>query len=269
MRILQKMDWGCVSKDYAAYRSGPPDSFYHKLSNHGIGIKNQKILDLGTGTGILARRFAKQGAIVTAIDISQEQIKQAEQLANKENLTINFKISPAELMPFLDHTFEVITANQCFGFFDKKRVITEIKRLLVKNGLFMASYCIWLPEKNEIVIALEKLILKYNQQWNKFKHKGQISSIPEWAKPDFQVIEMFAYDEPILFTQEEWRGRIRATKGIGTLLTPEELKQFDIEHEQLLKHIAPEQFTIIHRIVAHIMTVKDGVALSTSNAGWN
>jgi len=52
-------DWGKTSQDYAAYRAGYPESFYELLAALGVGKPGQRILDLGTGTGVLARAFAK------------------------------------------------------------------------------------------------------------------------------------------------------------------------------------------------------------------
>lgn len=52
-------DWGKKSDDYLRYRQGYPESFFDLLSILGIGGKGQRILDLGTGTGILAKGFAK------------------------------------------------------------------------------------------------------------------------------------------------------------------------------------------------------------------
>lgn len=71
-------DWGKTSPDYAVYRPGYPASFYAILQAVGIGQPGQHILDLGTGTGVLARAFARQGAHVTGIDIAAEQIAAAE-----------------------------------------------------------------------------------------------------------------------------------------------------------------------------------------------
>src|SRR3990172_8874953 len=52
-------DFGKAAEDYARYRKGFPDSFFKRLLQDGIGMPGQSILDLGTGTGSLARGFAR------------------------------------------------------------------------------------------------------------------------------------------------------------------------------------------------------------------
>jgi 2-polyprenyl-3-methyl-5-hydroxy-6-metoxy-1,4-benzoquinol methylase len=75
------VDWGKTSRDYAEHRPGPPQSFYQKLAALEIGLPEQKVLDLGTGTGVIARQMARQGCEVWATDISQTQVKMAQTLA--------------------------------------------------------------------------------------------------------------------------------------------------------------------------------------------
>jgi len=77
----REFDWGKTSQDYAKYRAGYPEPFYEVLAALGIGKPRQTILDLGTGTGVLARAFAKRGAQVTGVDISEDQIAAAQALA--------------------------------------------------------------------------------------------------------------------------------------------------------------------------------------------
>ena len=58
----REIDWGKTLGDSSDFRPGPPMSFYERLPAFGIGLKGQSILDLGTGTGVLARQFARQKA---------------------------------------------------------------------------------------------------------------------------------------------------------------------------------------------------------------
>jgi hypothetical protein len=74
---------------------------------------------------------------------------------------------------------------------------------------------------------------------------------------DARSIGIFYYDEPIPFTREAWQGRIRSCRGIGAALSAEEVNRFDAEHGDLLRSIAPERFTVLHRIDAHVFEFQD------------
>jgi len=247
------IDWGHTAEDYAKYRPGPPLSFYEKLRVLGVGLPNQALLDLGTGTGVLAREFARQGlARVCGSDKSETQIKMAIELAKKDQLKVEFVTASAEQQPFGDHEFDLISANQCWLYFDLNKVIPEVKRLLKKNGLLLTSHFSWLPRLDDIAHQTEKMILKYNPQWTAADYSGEVPAFPKWAEGHFRLKSMFYYDESIPFTIESWRGRIRACRAIGAALSDQEVKKFDEEHGQLLEKTVQKNFTVLHRIDAHI-----------------
>ena len=50
-------DWGRVSTEYAKYRDIYPNEFYDKIISLGLCTKGQKVLDVGTGTGVLPRHI--------------------------------------------------------------------------------------------------------------------------------------------------------------------------------------------------------------------
>lgn len=55
-------DWGKVSYEYAKYRDIYPQEFYQKIIDLGLCKDGQKVLDLGTGTGVLPRNLYSYGA---------------------------------------------------------------------------------------------------------------------------------------------------------------------------------------------------------------
>jgi SAM-dependent methyltransferase len=255
-----EINWGKTSNDYSTYRPGPPPSFYHRLVVLGVGLPRQTILDLGTGTGVLARQFAQQGAIVTGIDISEEQILAAKRLAADEKLEVNFLTGSAEELTFSDSTFDVATANQSWLYFDKSKIIPELHRVLMPNGWLVTSHFCWLPRLDPIAKQTEELVLSFNPNWSAADWSGVIPASPKAEEPFFDVRAMFYYDEPIMFTREAWRGRIRACRGVGASMAPEKVSEFDAAHEDLLRRIAPETFTVLHRIDAHIFQFKEDYA---------
>ena len=251
------INWGNTSQDYAQHRPGPPDSFYKKLAAHEVGLPRQTLLDLGTGTGLLAREFATRGCEVSATDISAEQVAIAQSLAQQQNLDIDFRTAGAEQQPFADHGFDIITANQCWFYFDLDKVIPEVQRLLKASGKLVVSHFSWLPRSDAIAYDMEQLVLKHNPAWTAADWSGEIPAQPQWSHSDFDLCAMFYYDEAIPFTREGWRGRIRASRGVGAALSAQEVEAFDSEHDALLKQKYTDEFTVLHRIDAHIYTLKD------------
>lgn len=251
----RKVDWSKTSTDYAQHRPGPPAKLYDVLALLDVGLPSQRMLDLGTGTGLLAREFARRGAIVSGTDIAAGQIEQARQLALKENLKVDFRVAPAERCPFDDRSFHVVTASQCWLYFDVDAATAEVKRVLKPGGVLVTTHFSWLPRLDPVARASEQLVLKFNPQWTGKDWAGVIPSVPEWSCDHFEVAGMFWFDVAVPFTRESWRGRIRACRGVGAALELADVERFDAEHALLLERLVPDQFTILHRVDAHVFRV--------------
>ena len=248
----RKVEWSGASGDYARFRPGPPDRLYTELARAGCGRPDQRVLDLGTGTGVVARRLAARGARVVGLDPAAGQLVQAHELARIENLSVQFVRGRAERLPFAPQSFDAATANQCWLYFDAQAMRVELGRVLAAGGLLATSHFSWLPREDPVAAASERLILEHNPDWSAGDWHGRVPAVPAWSRQGYRVRDHSVFDVEVPFTRESWRGRMRASRGIGATLTPPEVLRFDTQHAELLAGLTPEHFTVRHRVDWHL-----------------
>ena len=247
------IDWSRTSADYAAHRPGPPSRLFDLLQALGIGRPGQRLLDLGTGTGLVAREFARRGVRASGIDVAPGQIAAAREAALAEGLEIDLRIAPAEACPFADASFDVAIASQCWMYFDVDRTFAELRRVLAPGGVLVTTHFSWLPRVDPVASASEALVLRFNPDWQGGGWSGAIAAEPAWAAGRADVTAMFWFDADVPFTRESWRGRMRACRGIGATLDDAAVTAFDATLAAWLAEQAPPCFTVRHRIDAHVL----------------
>ena len=185
-------DWGRTSEDYAAYRDIYPEEFYRRIVERGLCTNGQKILDVGTGTGVLPRNMHVYGGVWVGVDISDEQISQAKMLS--QGMGIEYRVAPAEELDCPDESFDVVTACQCFWYFDHQRSAPLFRRLLKPGGKLLVLYLAWLPFEDEIAGASEQLVRKFNPLWSGAGETVHPIDIPDSYLEHFDLVH-----------HEEWR----------------------------------------------------------------
>lgn len=241
-------DWGKASKDYAKYRDIYPQEFYDYILNLGLCRDGQKVLDIGTGTGVLPRNMYKYGAVWTGTDIAENQIEQAKELAEKAGMDIEFFTSKAEDVSFPDNTFDVITACQCIWYFNHDITSKTFAKMLKPGGKFLILYMGWLPYEDKIAGKSEDIILKHNPSWSSYGDKVHPVWVPEQYLENFKLISQEEFRVDVPFTRGSWHGRMRACRGVGASMSPETLAVWDKEHMSMLEENAPEEFVVKHYI---------------------
>ncbi len=105
--------------------------------------KNQKVLDIGTGTGFLSLMVAELGYQSIGIDFAEQMIKEAKRIADEKELRIDYITSDWNKLPFDDHSIDVII-NRCilWTIFDPTITLKEWKRVLKPSGKILS----FLPE---------------------------------------------------------------------------------------------------------------------------
>lgn len=241
-------DWGKTSDNYAKYRDIYPKEFYELIISRGVGIRGQKILDIGTGTGVLPRTMYNYGASWIGVDIAENQITHAKRLATEKNMNIDFEVCPAEEINYPAETFDAITACQCIWYPNHKILAPNVAKMLKTNGKFLILYMGWLPFEDEIASKSEEIILKYNPDWTGCKDTRHHVWVPEEYLDFFDITFQKEFDVNVSFTKESWHGRIRACRGVEASMSYDALEKWDIEHRNMLEENGREQFEVLHYI---------------------
>jgi ubiquinone/menaquinone biosynthesis C-methylase UbiE len=247
---MDNLDFGKTASDYRKYRAGFPASFFESLNERAYLQGGDVVVDLGTGTGSIARGLTAVGCQVTGIDPSRELLKQAAEIADEACLSVNWVKGTAEATGLTAESVDFVTAGQCWHWFDSYRAITEICRILKPSGRLLIAHFDWLPLRGNVVWHTEQLIKEANPEW---KMDGGCGVYPEWyrhlGEGGFSDIESLTYEESIAYTHEAWCGRIRASAGIGGTLSPEAVDAFDIRHRAMLSEDFPDEILQVpHRI---------------------
>jgi len=245
-----RIDFGKTASDYGKHRAGFPDSFFDRLFAEGWVRAGDRALDLGTGTGTVARGLAARGCDVTGLDPSLALMAEAERLGQVEGVTVAYVEGRAEDTKLPAAGFDVVTAGQCWHWFDRARAAAEVRRVLKPGGRLIIAHFDWLPLAGNVVEATEKLIVEHNPGW---RFGGGTGLYPPWladaANAGFEAIETFSFDIAAPYSHEAWRGRIRASAGVAASLPPEAVTRFDAALGVLLEENFPaDPLSIPHRV---------------------
>jgi SAM-dependent methyltransferase len=160
----------------------------------------------------------------------------------------------AERLPFANESFDVVTAGQCWHWFDRLIAPKEIARVLKPAGRVAIVYQTYLPMPGNIAAASEEVILRYRPRW---RHAGGVGingqALKDLQNAQFRRIESFSFDVEIPFTRRQWQGFVRTCSAVGPSLSNEELGRFDADHAKALLDW-PELLNVPHRVFVAVAT---------------
>ena len=237
----RSFDFGKTAQAYSLYRDIYPDELYNKLRERGVAADGTSWLDLGTGTGVLPSNLYNPKARITGVDISQEQISFARSAALKNNMNINYTVSPAEETGLPDDAFDVITAAQCFWYFDREKMRLEIGRMIKPGGMFIKIFMNW-DFDDPIASKSIMLVKKHNPLWSSGRNAD--ADMYDDIFPHRHT-EVFRAEIP--FTRESWHGRMCACRGTLASMDEAAFNAWEAEHISFV-NTCPDEFKVSHDV---------------------
>jgi SAM-dependent methyltransferase len=245
-----RVDFGAAASDYGRFRAGFPDAFFDRLQVEFGLTAGQRALDVGTGAGTVARALASLGLDVVGLDPSPSLMAQAIELDRERGIQVRYVEGQAEALPFDTGAFDLLTAGQCWHWFDRPKATSEAFRVLKPGARIVVAHFDWLPIAGNMVEATERLILDANPAWTL---SGGSGLYPDWlgdlARGGFIGITTASFDVLQPYSHEAWRGRIRASAGVKASLDAEGVAAFDERLRRMLSADFPDDpLQVPHRV---------------------
>ena len=171
------VDVGRAAADDDRHHAELNRAFFDKLRTLGIARPGQRALDIGTGSGTMARGLAGLGLDVTGVDPSPERLAVAEALSADDGPSIAYQIGRAESLPWTEARFDLVTVGHGLHGLDRQKVAAEILRVLAPRGRIVVAHFGWLSLPGNVVSATKGLVGIFTGRWTLDQDTG---IYPEW-----------------------------------------------------------------------------------------
>ena len=100
-------------------------------------VKGKTVLELATGTGLIAKNIVNAAAHIEATDASVEMIAEAKR--NNHSAKLCFSVQDMFCLPYADKSFEVVIVSNALHIVPQpEKALAEIHRVLKDDGVLIA-----------------------------------------------------------------------------------------------------------------------------------
>ena len=100
-------------------------------------VKAKTVLELATGTGLIAKHIVNAAALVEATDASAEMILEAKR--DNQSAKLHFSVQDMFRLPYADKSFDVVIVSNALHIVPQpEKALAEIHRVLKEDGVLIA-----------------------------------------------------------------------------------------------------------------------------------
>ena len=100
-------------------------------------VKAKTVLELATGTGLIAKHIVNAAAHIEAADVSAEMIAEAKR--DNRSAKLHFSVQDMFRLPYADKSFDVVIVSNALHIVPQpEKALAEIRRVLKDDGTLIA-----------------------------------------------------------------------------------------------------------------------------------
>ena len=100
-------------------------------------VRHKTVLELATGTGLIAKHIVNAAAHIEATDASAEMIAEAKR--DNRSAKLHFSVQDMFRLPYADQSFDVVIVSNALHIVPQpEKALAEIRRVLKDDGVLIA-----------------------------------------------------------------------------------------------------------------------------------
>jgi ubiquinone/menaquinone biosynthesis C-methylase UbiE len=196
----------------------------------------RRALDVGCGTGFIARRLVELADHVDALDVSPAMIEEGRRLPNGDHPRLDWIVGRAEEVP-LSPPYALITTGDSLHWLDWEVALPRFARLLSPSG--------WLAVVQSGLQATpwDAELLPIIQRYSIYKNYQSIDIVAELERRGLFRKYSQIRTEPVAFTQslDEYVESFHGRASLARERMVAEAAAFDTEVRQLVAQFCPQR----------------------------
>lgn len=134
---MKKTFWDHTAKIYDHFMKKDHKAYKQMYSLIYPVVRHKQVLELATGTGLIAKHIVNSADHIEATDASPEMIKQAKQ--GVKSTKLHFSVQDMFHLPYADQSFGVVIVSNALHIVpEPEKALTEIRRVLTDDGVLIA-----------------------------------------------------------------------------------------------------------------------------------
>ena len=134
---MKKTFWDRTAKIYDHFMKKDHKAYKQMYSLIYPVVRHKQVLELATGTGLIAKHIVRSADHIEATDASPEMIEQAKQ--GVKSTKLYFSVQDMFHLPYADQSFDVVIVSNALHIVpEPEKALTEIWRVLTDDGVLIA-----------------------------------------------------------------------------------------------------------------------------------
>jgi SAM-dependent methyltransferase len=185
----------------------------------------KRVLDVGCGNGYVLERYARHGAEVCGIDLTETAIGLSRQRFALAGLRGEFRATDGDTVPYPDGQFDIVCSMGVLHHIEDPRpMLAEMRRVLRPGGELILMLYHRHSWKYQVVLRLKRLFDR------RYRGKSQAEALNMNDGPDCPLAKVYSKAEVLrlmsgfddvhfILNQLSWK-QLLLSKGLARVLTP-------------------------------------------------